>query len=341
MRFRSVFALVLLLGCGGAKGAEPYQLIAGTLEEGRQPDGNSIILDAPNGLIVMDTGRHKAQHDKILAAAKARGKPIVAIINSHWHLDHTGGNQEIRAAYPNARIIASNAVVGALSGFLKDSRKGAEEYLASGKAPAEQEAEIRGDFAANDRPDLIPTDPVTKTERRNVAGRPLDIHLAPYAATEGDVWVYDPKTKTVFSGDLVVAFAPFLDTACVEGWFRALDRIEVVPFTRLVPGHGEVMARADFLQWRTVFRNFVACADSKAAKPECISRWKRDAAPFLAPLGKSNIDGLLDYYLDGCGRGSETNIARLKCLELSRVSCSLLGIMGGGKAERLFLSSVS
>ena len=290
----AIFAL--LLACSAPAAAEPYLLIPGTFEDGHQPDGNSIIFDAPKGLIVIDTGRHRAQQDKILAAAKARGEPIAAIINSHWHLDHTGGNQEIRAVYPMARIIASNAVVGALSGFLKDSRKGAEDYLAHEKVPPDVEAEIRGDFAAmDDRADLIPTDPVTRTERRSIAGRRLDFHLARYAATEGDVWVYDPKTRTVFSGDLVTAFAPFLDTACVQGWKRALAQIDAVPFTSLVPGHGEMMNRARFRQWRTAFNNFVDC---KAAKNECIAGWKRDAATFLAPLGNRKLDELLGYYVD-------------------------------------------
>jgi glyoxylase-like metal-dependent hydrolase (beta-lactamase superfamily II) len=299
MRLRFALALTLLGSCSPARSAVPYQVIPGTFAEGRQPDGNSIILEAPDGLIVFDTGRHRAQQDKILAAAKARRKPIVTIINSHWHLDHTGGNEEIRAAYPQARIIASNAVVGALSGFLKNSRKGAEEFLASGKASAEQEAEIRGDFAAmDDRADLLPTEPVTKDEQRKVAGRRLELHLAPYAATEGDVWLYDPKTKVVFSGDLVVAFAPFLDTACVDGWMKALGQIEAVPFTTLVPGHGEPMSRSDFSQWRTAFRNFVDCAASEAAKADCVAGWKRDAAAFLQPLGERKVDGLLDYYLD-------------------------------------------
>ena len=165
------------------------------------------------------------------------------------------------------------------------------------------ESDIRADFAAmDDRADLIPTDPVTKSGRRNVAGRELDINLAPYAATEGDVWVYDPKTRTVFSGDLVTAFAPFLDTACVDGWKRALSEIEAVPFKSLVPGHGAMMDHAQFRQWRTAFTQFVDC---KATKEECIVGWKRDAAPFLLPPGNQNIDGLLSYYLDERLRGPD------------------------------------
>jgi glyoxylase-like metal-dependent hydrolase (beta-lactamase superfamily II) len=303
MRMILTAAMIAMGLDAGAAGGEAYLLIPGTFEKGHQPDGNSIVLDAPKGLIIIDTGRHKSQQDKILATAKERRKPIVAIINSHWHLDHTGGNQEIRAAYPRARIIASNAVLGALTGFLKDSRKDADQYLAHEKVPPDVEAEIRGDFAAmDDHADLIPTDPVTKTERRNIASRSLDIHLARYAATEGDVWVYDAKTKTVFSGDLVTAFAPFLDTACVEGWKHALQEIEAVPFKSLVPGHGDVMTRAQFTQWRTAFTNFVDC---KGPKDECVAGWKRDAAPFLVPLGSQTIDGLLSYYLDARLRGAD------------------------------------
>lgn len=301
---RHLLALALVSSVAGAAPASaPYDLIPGTFGEGRQPDGNSIILDAPKGLIVIDTGRHKAQQEKILAAAKERGKPIVAIINSHWHLDHTGGNQEIRATYPKAQIIASTAVVGALSGFLKDSRKDAEAYLAHEKVPPEQEAEIRDDFAAmDDSADLIPTDPVNASGRRVIAGRPLDLHLARFAATEGDVWVYDPRTRVVFSGDLVVAYAPFLDTACVSGWKRALAEIDAVPFTTLVPGHGDPMTRGQFHQWRRAFTNFVDC---KGPKEQCIAGWKSDAAQFIAPLGKRNIDGLLGYYVEARLRGAD------------------------------------
>jgi glyoxylase-like metal-dependent hydrolase (beta-lactamase superfamily II) len=294
-------AIALLLGAcaAAARTSQAFELIPGTFEKSRQPDGNSIILDAPGGLIVIDTGRHPEQQEKILASARARGKPIAAIINSHWHLDHTGGNAELRAAYPNAAIIASTAIEGALTGFLANSRKDAEAFLASGQALPEQQAEIRGDFAAMDDPaDLRPTEPVTASRPRNVAGRKLDLHLAPYATTAGDVWVYDPVARTVFSGDLVVAFAPFLDTACVHGWLAALDEIEAVPFSTLIPGHGAPMTRAGFIQWKTAFRKLVDCASSKASDADCIAGWNRDAAPFVAEIAPRKIDPMIEYYLE-------------------------------------------
>ena len=48
--------------------------------------------------------------------------PIVAIVNSHWHLDHVSGNAALRAAYPRAQVYASDAIRDAMHGFLADYR---------------------------------------------------------------------------------------------------------------------------------------------------------------------------------------------------------------------------
>lgn len=128
-----------------------YTLIPGSFPAGRQPDGNTIVIDAPAGLIVVDTGRHAQHREKILALARARGRPVAAIVNSHWHLDHDGGNRALRAAFPRADLYASRAVEGALTGFLARSRKEAEAFLASGRAGPEQAAEMRG-FCDDGRP---------------------------------------------------------------------------------------------------------------------------------------------------------------------------------------------
>lgn len=270
----------------------------GSLQAGRQPDGNSVLIDAPGGLILVDTGRHPEHQQAILAAAHARGKPIAAIFNTHWHLDHSGGNAEIRAAFPGVPLYASNAIDGALRGFLPKSRADAEAYLASGQAAPQVKVDIALDIAAMDDPaTLRPTKPVTASGSMTVAGRTLDVRLAPFAATEGDVWIDDRKTHTLIVGDLVVAPVPFFDTACPEGWRKALDGIAAVRFRTLIPGHGEPMSRADFLTWRRAFNALLDCAASDAPKAICIAGWKRDAAAFI-PAGDTRVERLLGYYLD-------------------------------------------
>lgn len=63
---------------------------------GRGPDGNTIIYDAPDGLVVVDTGRHSSQTDAILAFAREHKKPISVIVNTHWHLDHAAATDGSR-----------------------------------------------------------------------------------------------------------------------------------------------------------------------------------------------------------------------------------------------------
>ena len=47
-----------------------YHLISGAVPLDKGPDGNSVFLDAPKGLILVDTGRHPAHSAKLLAYAK-------------------------------------------------------------------------------------------------------------------------------------------------------------------------------------------------------------------------------------------------------------------------------
>jgi glyoxylase-like metal-dependent hydrolase (beta-lactamase superfamily II) len=295
---RLIALLALTLAAASPAPEQDWHLVPGTFEPGRAPDGNSVFLDAPDGLILVDTGRHPAHQEKLLAYARARGQPIAAIVNTHWHLDHSGGNAEIRAVYPRAEVYASTAVEGALTGFFPDSRKGAEEFLASGKASPEQEAEMKGDFAAmDDAASLRATQPVKRSARLRIAGRRLEVNLARFAATEGDVWIYDPKTRLLVAGDLVVGIAPFFDTGCPEGWRKALAEIAARPFATLIPGHGEPMGRAGFGQWRTAFDNLLDCAASERPKAACVAGWKRDAAAFI-PAGERRVDSMVAYYLD-------------------------------------------
>jgi glyoxylase-like metal-dependent hydrolase (beta-lactamase superfamily II) len=297
-----LFALAALAGgCASAPASVPlgHHLISGSFVANRGPDGNSIFLDAPDGLILVDTGRHPAHRDKLLAHARDRGRPIAALINTHWHLDHTTGNGEIRAAFPHAPLYATTAIEGALTGFFPRSRASAQQYLDSGQASAEQRAEIERGFAVMDRPDqLRPTRPVRESAGHVIAGRRIRLNVAPFAATEADLWIHDEEARLAIVGDLVVAPVPFMDTACPEGWRRALDAIASTPFELLIPGHGDPMDRTQFLEWRTAFNNLLDCGASARSRDECIAGWQRDAAAFIPAGDERRIGSAVGYYID-------------------------------------------
>lgn len=298
-----LLAMAGLAGCSAAQasqnGAPRYQLIPGSVPQDRGPDGNSIFLDAPGGLILIDTGRHPVHAERLLAYARERGRPIAAILNTHWHMDHVQGNLDIRQAYPSAHVYATTAIDGALPTFLANGRKGAQARLKDPKTPPERLPEIRRFLARMDSPDSVrPTVPIMKSSKTSIAGRELDIHVAPFAVTEADLWIYDPRERLAIVGDLVVDIVPFMDTACPDGWKKALAEVAATPFVTLIPGHGSPMNRDQFLQWKGAFDAFVDCGQSARPKDECVAGWKRDAAPFIDAAYAGYAAEAAAYYID-------------------------------------------
>jgi glyoxylase-like metal-dependent hydrolase (beta-lactamase superfamily II) len=291
--------------------APGIQLLRGRFVPDAQPDGNTIVLRGPQGLVVVDTGRHPAHAQRIVDLAKAARQPVVAIINTHWHLDHVGGNVVLRRAFPNVRVYASTAIEGAMTGFLGDYRKYLEGAVAKEADPAKQKP-LRAEMALIDaKTALAPDEKIMTAGPRTIAGRPLELGLEQAAVTAGDVWVFDRKTKTLISGDLVTLPAPLMDTACPAGWKKALDHLDAVPFERLVPGHGPVLTRAQFETYRHAFGELVACGESSKTKTDCIDGWLRDAEDLVPAGDHAFARSLVDYYVDASLRGDPAKTADL------------------------------
>jgi glyoxylase-like metal-dependent hydrolase (beta-lactamase superfamily II) len=267
----------------------------------REPDGNTLVFDAPEGLIVVDTGRHEWHRRAILALANDRRKPIKIIVNTHWHLDHVSGNPALRAAFPGLRVYGSSAIDHALTGFLASSAREGASYANDPALPEETRADIRLDLLTIQNGAALKPDEIVRTARSmTLAGRRFRVNLAPYAATSGDVWLFDEKTRIAVLGDLVTLPAPFLDTACPDGWRAALAQIAALPFSSAIPGHGAPMVRAQFLVYRQAFDSFVACSNSARLKDECAAAWAHDVGPLLPddPRGKENARATAAYYDD-------------------------------------------
>lgn len=288
--------------------APGIDLIPGEFTPGTQPDGNTIVIRGSDGLLVFDTGRHRAHTQSIIDFAHSENLPIKVIINSHWHLDHVGGNLMLREVYPDARVYASGAIEAALHGFLVDYRSSLEKQLATGADdPAKHDELALIDSGAR----LAPDERIITTGERNLTGRKLTVGLVRNAATAGDVWLFDPASGVLASGDLVTLPVPFLDTACPQGWRKALDALHGVAFKLLVPGHGEPMRRKQFEVYRTAFGNLLDCAGSARTQGQCADGWLHDVGP-LVPLSQQRFArALLDYYMDKSLRAEARHTAAL------------------------------
>jgi glyoxylase-like metal-dependent hydrolase (beta-lactamase superfamily II) len=293
---------------GGPSPAPPVEmapgihLIRGAVVPERGPDGNTILIEAPDGLIVVDTGRHTYHSDAILAFARDRTRPIAAIVNTHWHLDHASGNGRLKAAFPKARVYTTTAVDRAIGpgGFLTRNLVDAQGRLTSGALTGlpREEAEIF--VRTMDERALLRADvPVTGSGRQRIAGRPLDLRVTDGAVTDADLWLYDEATRVVILGDLVTVPVPYFETACPDRWRQAMDTVWATPFTTAVPGHGPPLTRGEFDAYRTALGQFIDCARSDAAPAECGTRWTTAAAGLIGddPERRRAVGSGIEYYV--------------------------------------------
>lgn len=277
-------------------------LLPGAMLPERGPDGNTLIFDAPEGLVVVDTGRHAWHSDAILAYAKSRGRPVAAVVNTHWHLDHTSGNGRIRAAYPAAQVHATGAVERVLAdgGFLARNLESAKAMLDDPKLGEVQKEEVRIFIATMDEQDALrPQVVVREAGETRLAGRPFDLRLTDGAVTDADLWFHDRDTGVAVIGDLVTLPAPFFETACPADWRRSLDAVWAQPFRIAVPGHGEPMDREQFDAWRSAFNAFMDCVEGSAEAGQCAAAWAEAATPLMGggEPARREAHGYAEYYV--------------------------------------------
>jgi len=174
---------------------------------------------------------------KIQAAiAKLTPKPVQFVLNTHWHFDHTGGNENLGKA--GAVIVAHENVRKRLSteGFI--------EFLGMKTKPEPKVA--------------LPVATFTRGISFHLNGDELVVSHAPRAHTDGDSIVRFGKSNVVHMGDIFFnKLYPFIDTSSggtVEGVIAAVERVLQVTSerTRIIPGHGPLATRADLQAYRSM-----------------------------------------------------------------------------------------
>lgn len=310
MRAALAIAAAGLVACAAAPSPPPTDpvlqplaagvwLLPGRFPRERQPDGNSLVLEGAEGLVVIDSGRHAEHTQALLDFAARRGRPIASVINTHWHLDHLGGNALLREAHPGIEVIGSPAISRAIDERFAGFRRDMAALLDDPKTEERIRRMVRIDLALYDRAAALrPTRHLDAGAPQALApaGRALTLgHEA--AASDGDLWVLDRASGVLAVGDLVTLPVPFLDTACPARWREALARVEALPFERLVPGHGPPMDRDAWRRWRAGFEALLDCAASDAAPRTCSARWVDAMGDLLEPQSHAAAHSMLGRYL--------------------------------------------
>ena len=214
---------------------------------------NVAVQVGKDGVLIVDT-EFAPMADKILAAIRTLSNgPIRYIINTHYHGDHTGGNEKLRAA--GSTIAGAN-----VAGDLKDAAVGAQiiahnNVLNRMSAPTGAQAPTpEGGW---------PTDTYLGDQKKLwFNGEGVDIIHPANAHTDGDSIVYFKRSDVIATGDIFTTTNyPVIDVAAggsINGIVDALQRIVdmIIPVygqeggTYVIPGHGRLCDFGDVLNYR-------------------------------------------------------------------------------------------
>ena len=255
------------------KAEDDFQLVkvadgvyAAIAKSGGLASGNAGFVIGDDGVLIFDTFFTPAAIEELIGAIEAQTKlPIKYAVNSHYHLDHTGGNQVLLSrgipiiAHDNVMVWQTTKNKRFLPAPAELEKRKADAAKQLAETPEDQkdkraqlERQIR-------RAEAMMTISLTNPTVTFGSGT-LHLHLGKREVilstlpghTGGDVFAYVPDANVVFTGDLGWSKTlPNLVDATVNDWIPTLDKIlGLYPTAKFVPGHGNVAEAADIKDFR-------------------------------------------------------------------------------------------
>ena len=197
--------------------------------------GGNLGLSVGEDAVFLIDDQFAELSPKITAAiAKITSKPVRFVMNTHWHFDHTGGNENFGNA--GALIVAHDNV---------RKRMSSEQFLEF----------MRMKVPAAPRP-ALPVVTFAAGVTFHLNGDELRAIHVPRAHTDGDAIVHFVKSDVIHMGDTYFnGMYPFIDTSSggtVEGVIFACDAALAIAGerTQIIPGHGPLSGKAELKGYR-------------------------------------------------------------------------------------------
>jgi len=216
--------------------------------------GNVGVLKTGAGTVIVDTMTFTSQGAHIRRLAEAlTGEPVVLVINTHYHIDHTHGNPGFVAG---TRVVATDRTLHHLHAL--------------------DAAYWQGDAAA-----LLPNETVEASEVLHVGNKTLQLLHPGVGHTDGDLVVLFVEDRAVHTGDLFFNHRyPSVDLEAggsYARWGDTLDAVLALPFDKVIPGHGELADAADLRQFQAFMREVASIGRDAAARGASLDETLRDA----------------------------------------------------------------
>jgi glyoxylase-like metal-dependent hydrolase (beta-lactamase superfamily II) len=219
---------------------------------------NNVVIVNDADVLIVDTGTSPAAARAFVEdIKKLTDKPIRYVVNTHWHYDHTDGNQIFG---PEVQIIAHDYLYQMLATVDVLHR---EPFLTSQVATlsarvdtlngqiaaegnAQQKAALQKDLADAQRlqqqnGEIKVTPPNVHYSTKmvlNRGGREIDLMFLGRGHTGGDTVVYLPKERIVCTGDLMESRLAYMGDAFFSEWITTLEELKKLDFAVDLPGHG-------------------------------------------------------------------------------------------------------
>jgi cyclase len=228
--------------------------------------GNAGFVIGDEGVLVFDTFFTPEAMEELIGEIQSLTKlPIKFAVNSHYHLDHTGGNQVLIArgvpiiAHDNVAQWQTTRNRRFLPAPEELQKRRADAVKQLSETPADQK-DKRAQFERRIRSyDAMMTIKLTNPTVTFGSGlvhlylgkREVVLSTLP-GHTGGDVFAYVPDANVVFTGDLGWSKTlPNLVDATVNDWIPTLDKIlNQHPTARFIPGHGNVADASEIKDFR-------------------------------------------------------------------------------------------
>lgn len=231
--------------------------------------GNSLVVKDGNEVLVVDTKFPPASDWLKKWIAENIDAPVTAVVDTHYHYDHTQGNTN----YPNAKIYAYKTVPD-----LMKKRDG--EWWA-------------------EHPGGVPNNPVDERATLKIGAQDIVLTYSGNAHTHGDLWVYLRRgdKEIVATGDLVFnTYYPFMDLGeggiDIPGLIGAARFIAgKYPNATFLPGHGPVATAADLMR----YADYLQFLDDSVAEARQ-QGLSEDQAAAKIDLSKWNLSQLPSYH---------------------------------------------
>jgi len=264
-----VLACLVVVPAGWAQSFDIVQVapgVYGAVGRTGVASNGAFIVNQDDVLVVDTHLRPSWARDLVAEIRKVTDKPVRYVVNTHWHNDHTQGNQvyvnvfgkgvEYLAQHTAREDILNKAIPSVQQALQNMPNQIArmETALAEGKdlqgnaLTDETRARLQQQLASQksyleELKQIQITLPTLTFERSLILhkpDRPIHIYYFGKGHTRGDVVVYLPQEKMVITGDLLTNGIPFMRDAYPSQWIDVLESIQRLDWSQASTGHGPV-----------------------------------------------------------------------------------------------------